>query len=233
MLRIFIAGALALFSGAAAADADRPELDCAKIKNYAAAGDKAYKAKQYEKARDSYTEQVGWSETCELPDSLIATAYNNVALTWMRQGDYLKARAWLLIDEQDAKSQFNLALIKDKIAALPQSASPVGEYWEYAGKGMWNSYVVSAAGKEYKVNFDGVWAGLAAMYYGPNLGSLEGKTAIVNGQGVLQQRDGDNDEWGNCDVTLNFTPRGLTTHVTGDCGFGHNVSAAGDYIRVQ
>ncbi|RRZ97203.1 tetratricopeptide repeat protein [Erwinia sp. 198] len=224
---------MGLFSTIAAADADHPETDCAKIKNYAAAGDKAYKAAQYEKARDSYTEQVGWSETCELPDSLIATAYNNVALTWIRQGDYLKAKAWLLIDEKDAKSQYNLALIKNKIASLPQPATPVGEYWEYAGRGMWNSYVVSAAGKEYKVNFDGVWAGLAAMYYGPNIGSLEGKAAIVNGRGVLRQREGGNDEWGNCDVTLKFTPMALTTSVTGDCGFGHNVSAAGHYMRVN
>ncbi|WP_380180045.1 tetratricopeptide repeat protein [Kalamiella sp. sgz302252] len=232
MLRIFLAGSLAIFSMAAAADAEHPEIDCAKIKNYAAAGDKAYKAKQYEKARDSYTEQVGWSETCQLPDSVIATAYNNVALTWIRQGEYLKAKAWLLIDEKDAKSQYNLALIKEKIAALPQPASPIGEYWEYAGRGMWSSYVISAAGKEYKVNFDGVWAGLAAMYYGPNIGSLEGKAAILNGQGVLRQRDGD-DEWGNCDVKLSFTPMSLATSVTGDCAFGHNVSAAGHYVRVK
>ncbi|MDN4625599.1 MULTISPECIES: tetratricopeptide repeat protein [unclassified Erwinia] len=231
MLRAITAGVLMVSPMMAFADADHPEIDCMKIKNYAAAGDKAYKAKQYEKARYSYTEQVAWSESCQLPDSAIAVAYNNVALTWIRQGDYRKAKAWLLIDEKDAKSQYNLGLIKEKLAALPQPASPAGEYWEYAGKGMWNSYSISAEQDHYKINFDGVSPGLMAMYYGPNIGSLEGKATIQNGRGVLQQRE--EGDWGNCDVTLLFTPMDLTTQVNGDCGFGHNVSAAGHYIRVE
>ncbi|WP_338576821.1 tetratricopeptide repeat protein [Erwinia sp. E_sp_B04_9] len=234
MSRLTLAVALLLVSGTALADADHPEADCAKIKNYAAAGDRAYKAKQYDKARDSYIEQVGWSETCQLPDSVIATAYNNVALTLIRQGQYSKARAWLMIQEQDAKSQYNLNLIKEKLAALPAPAGPEGEYWQYAGRGMWNSYVIKKAGKKYTLNFDGVYAGLMAMYYGPNIGSLQGDVAIADNQGVFHQGSETSAESeSQCDISLTFTSESLTTRVGGDCGFGHNVSAQGEYRRVQ
>lgn len=222
---------LLLFATAAFADENHPEEDCANIKNIAAAGDKAYKAKQYEKARDRYMEQVGWTQSCQLPDSALATAYNNVALTWIRQGDYRKAKFWLMIDAQDKKSQYNLGLIKDKLAALPQPTSPAGEYWEYAGMGMINSFVVVPAGKGFRVNFDGVRPGLRAMYFGPNIGSLEGKTTISNHQGVVKQQ-GD-DDYGRCSVTMNFAPEQLKTTVEGDCGFGYGVSAQGEYQRVE
>lgn len=74
-----------------------------------------------------------WSEGCQLDDKTVATAYNNVALTWMRQGEWRKAQAWLTINPNDAKSIYNLGLIKEKLAALPKSDSPAGEYWNYAG----------------------------------------------------------------------------------------------------
>lgn len=234
MPRLTLAVALLLVSGTALADAENPQADCAKIKNVAAAGDRAYRAKQYDKARDSYIEQVGWSETCELTDGAIATAYNNVALTLIRQGQYGKARAWLMIQEQDAKSQYNLHLIKEKLAAIPAPTGPEGEYWQYAGRGMWNSYVIKKAGKMYHLSFDGVAPGLMAMYYGPNLGSLQGDVAIADNQGVYQQGDETSVESdGQCKVGLTFTADSLTTKVNGDCGFGHNVSAEGKYRRVQ
>ncbi|WP_158782165.1 tetratricopeptide repeat protein [Pantoea sp. BAV 3049] len=232
MFRMPLSAALMLCSVTAFADASSPNPECANIKNYAAAGDKAYKAKQYDKARESYTQQVGWSESCQLSESAIATAYNNVALTWVRQGQYLKAKAWLMINEKDAKSQYNLGLIKDKLTALPQPTGPAGEYWLYAGKGMWNSYEVKAVKEEkYKVAFDGVYAGGNAMMYGPNIGGLEGGVAIKDNQGTYQQPDIGNEP--GCAVSMNFTPASLQTSVKGDCGFGFNVRAEGDYVRVK
>ncbi len=234
MIRVALLTVLALMSSVAVADQDHPEVDCAKIKNYAAAGDRAYKAGQYEKARDSYTDQVGWSETCELSEAAIATAYNNVALTWIRQGEYLKARAWLMIKKDDPKSQYNLNLIKDKLAALPAPAGPAGEFWQYAGRGMWSSYIISKKSGKYHLIFDGLYPGLMGMYNGPNMGSLEGDVIIANNKGVFhQQEEGSTDDFGQCEVSMNFGADTLTTSVKGDCGFGHNVSADGKYLRVK
>jgi hypothetical protein len=47
-------------------------------------------------------------ETCRLDDKFLATAYNNVALTLIRLGDYRKASAWLSIAPDDPKSIYNL-----------------------------------------------------------------------------------------------------------------------------
>lgn len=58
-------------------------------------------------------------------DSAIATAYNNVALTWIREGEWRKARAWLTLRPNDSKSIYNLKLIKDKLSALPPPVSVV------------------------------------------------------------------------------------------------------------
>lgn len=77
----------------------------------------------------------------------MATAYNNVALTWMRQGEWRKAQARLTINPNDAKSIYNLGLIKEKLAALPKSDSPAGEYWNYAGLATWETLIVKPTEK--------------------------------------------------------------------------------------
>lgn len=53
--------------------------------------------------------------------------------------------------------------------------------------------------------------------------AIEGDTAIFS-----------SDEYGQCKITVKFVKRGtieVTQEGTGDCGFGHNVSAAGIYKK--
>jgi hypothetical protein len=51
----------------------------------------------------------------QLDEQKIALAYNNVALTYVHEGNYLKARAWLSILPNDKKSIFNLGKISDDV----------------------------------------------------------------------------------------------------------------------
>ncbi|GAB3461358.1 tetratricopeptide repeat protein [Azotobacter salinestris] len=125
------------------------EADCLTIASYSAQGGDHYRQRDYAKARELYEQQAAWSESRQLDDARIATAYNNVAVTYIREGDYLKARAWLQLMPDDSKSVHNLGLIEDKLpAALAEvSASAEGEYWQYAGKSLWNVIRIGREGK--------------------------------------------------------------------------------------
>ena len=100
------------------------EADCNKIKRFAINGDKEFKLKQYTKAREEYESQVAWAESCESHEIKVATrygsttAYNNVALTYIHEGKFLKAKAWLDIAPNDKKSIFNQKKIKKKYKIL-------------------------------------------------------------------------------------------------------------------
>lgn len=222
-------------SSAYAVDEQQQANDCKKIATYALSGQKLYDAGDYAKARDSFIEQVGWSESCQLPDTAIATAYNNVALTFIKQKDFLKAKAWLLINDQDKKSQYNLGLIKNDLAKLAKIKSPVGEYWQYAGKGAWNSVAVEAKDQQYRIQFAGLYMGMMAMYYGPNIGEFETIRPIKNGKATWKESAEDymKGEQG-CVVDMAFSPDKVTlTTSQGQCGFGHNVVADGEFLRVK
>lgn len=226
---------LALVSGMAHAEFsdERLEADCAKIPTWASQGETFYKAKNYGKAREAFVRQVAWSENCGLDDKLIATAYNNVALTWIRQGEWRKARAWLMLTPDDEKSVYNLALIKDKLDALSQSG-PAGEYWRYAGLASWNVLQVKPAAKkaDYQIDFQGYYMGLMGLYSGPNMGEFSERVTIQDDKAIVAIREGD---YLHCDISLTFSPETIdaeTDDVTG-CGFGMNVTADGHYLRVD
>ncbi|HWV15776.1 MAG TPA: hypothetical protein VN030_10110 [Cellvibrio sp.] len=209
--------------------------DCAKIKVYAAEGDKFYKQKNYKKAREFYESQVGWSETCRLESEKMATAYNNVALTYIHEGAYLKAKAWLQIMPDDKKSIFNLGLIKDKLpaASLAAAASPSGEYWSYAGKSLWDTITINKENTKYAITFAGYYAGINALYFGPNMGEFSTLLSIENGHADYMMAEDDSHL--DCVYHFSFARDSLAlTRVSGDsCGFGQNVSAEGNYIKVR
>ncbi len=228
---------LLLTSGFAHAEITEEQLeaDCAKIPTYASQGEAFYKAKNYDKAREAFKRQVMWSEGCVLDDKAIATAYNNVALTWMRQGEWRKARAWLMISPDDAKSVYNLSLIKDKLAALPAPNSVAGEYWQYVGMASWSTLIVKPVKKtsDYQIDFQGYYFGLMGLYSGPNMGEFSEKVTLKNNKGVVAIREGDDI---HCDIPLSFSPEAVDLSGNGnslDCGFGMNVSADGHYVRVD
>ena len=208
--------------------------DCAKVPTYASQGEQFYKAKNYAKAREAFEKQVTWSEGCRLDDKTVATAYNNVALTWMREGQWRKAQAWLMINPNDAKSVYNLGLIKDKLAALPKNDSPAGEYWNYAGLASWETLVIKPTEhkSDYQVDFQGYYFGMMALYYGPNMGEFSELVTLKNDKGVIALREGD---YIHCDISLTVTPEGIDARTDDpqNCGFGMNVSADGHYLRVD
>lgn len=218
-----------------AVDEAQMAADCKKISSYATAGQKAYDKGDYSKARESFIEQVSWSESCQLSETAIATVYNNVALTYIKQKDFLKARAWLLLDARDKKSQYNLGLIKSELATLAKNESPAGkewqgEYWQYAGKGAWNTVGVAAKNGQYQIEFSGLYMGMMGMYYGPNMGEFSLSSPIKNGKAVYSNKDyGD-----GCQIDMLFKADSVQlTSTHNDCGFGHNVYADGEFIKVS
>ncbi|WP_145146039.1 hypothetical protein [Pseudomonas duriflava] len=72
---------------------EQVEADCRNISNLAAQGDRFYRQSRYAKAREFYEQQVAWSQSCQLDESAMATAYNNVALTYAHEEAFLKAKA--------------------------------------------------------------------------------------------------------------------------------------------
>ncbi|RYY79324.1 MAG: tetratricopeptide repeat protein [Moraxellaceae bacterium] len=223
--------------------------DCKKITRYARAGQKAYNAGHHTQARAFFEDQAAWSHACRvlfqgeqagfsISDSAVATADNNVALTYIRQKDYLKARAWLMINADDKKSQYNLNLIKDELAKLDASRpskSPVGEYWQYAGNGAWNIVGVKQKGTQYQISFSGLYMGMMSMYYGPNMGEFTTLSPIKNGRAVWKESETEGLAAGEgCIVEMAFKPERVTLKTTqGECGFGHNVRADGEFLRAS
>jgi len=208
--------------------------NCLKISEYSAEGERYYKHKQYAKAREQYERQVGWSESCQLNEDKIAMAYNNVALTHVREGHYLKARAWLNILPRDKKSIFNFSKfsgdIKNSVEKL--SAKSDAQYWQYAGASLWNTIIVKPQGEKYKFDFQGYYAGLMAMYYGPNVGEFSTVLKVDNGKAQYAMSG---DDEGNCVYDFDIEKDLMTVKRTAGnwCGFGHNVGAEGVYHRVE
>ncbi|ROP62726.1 hypothetical protein EDF81_1233 [Enterobacter sp. BIGb0383] len=239
-----VLGTLALMALPFAAQAELTEAqiaaDCAKISDYAKQGEQFYKAKNYPKAREAFQQQAAWLEQCEWPKdnpnkALMATAYNNIALTWVRQGDYRKAQAWLQIMPEDKKSVYNLSRIQDKLRALPKPASAAGEYWQYVGRGLWEILTLKPEGKHtYLAGWEGYHFGLMGMYSGPNLGEFAQKVTIKAGKGAIRIAEEGIYE---CTISLTLAPDAQSLELKTDdptnCGFGHNVSADGTYLRVK
>ncbi|WP_071870273.1 hypothetical protein [Atopomonas hussainii] len=212
---------------------EQERADCLKIKSFAATGDKHYKLKKYSKARKQYEQQAAWSESCQLDVSQIATAYNNVALTYIHEADFLKANAWLEIEPNDKKSIFNASKISKKLKkSIDDLANnPEGQYWQYAGKSLWSTITVKKSDSKYHFNFNGYYAGLMAMYYGPNIGEFSTTLELINGKArYIMSED---DDYFNCTYDFTITDETLTVErISGDsCGFGHNVSAEGVYYK--
>ncbi len=208
--------------------------DCEKISHYAQAGDAAYRQQNWSRAVDDYTAQAAWSEFCRLPRASIAMAYNNIALALLRVGEPLKARAWIALVPEDNESVANLALLQPALAGLQPAlaASPRGEYWRYAGLGVWSSVSVQPEGERWRIAFSGYYMPAMGMYYGPNRGDFSAVETIVAGRAVYRQDDRDAEA--SCRVELAFTPERVHLDtVAGDCGFGMNVRASGDFIRVS
>jgi len=211
------------------------EADCKKIKDFAVNGDKYYKLQKYAKARKEYEQQAAWAESCELDDIKTAIAYNNVALTYIHQNEYLKAKAWLNIAPEDKKSIFNLNKMKSQLkkSTLKLSSVPEGEYWQYAGKSLWNVIIIKKENRKYRFDFSGFYASPMTMYYGPNMGEFSTVLDIKKGRAQYSMAE-DKEDYLDCIYDFFIKEDTLTVErISGDsCGFGHNVSADGVYLKV-
>jgi tetratricopeptide (TPR) repeat protein len=228
---------VSLFSTYALADFDDVlAKECPKIKNYIAKGGDFYQQKNYPKAREQFKLQAGWGETCRLADSEIATAYNNVALTYLNEKQYLKAKAWLRLMPEDKKSIFNLSVNNSKINAAQQVAnqSITGEYWRYSGAGIWDSIIVEQIKDQYKIHFDGYRVNQMTMYWGPNMGMFEVILPVDNNLAKFDQRLFE-DNYGGCvfDFEFSLGQIKVTEEMIGTCGFGMGVYAGGTYVKVS
>lgn len=226
------------YANAVGQDMDIEKEMCAKLPVVIKNGDESYKAGEYAKARDYFTEQVSLSEGCGYiygkPDkAAIITAYNNVALSYIKEGDKLKALAWLSLAPDDKKSKFNYGLLKN----MSSSVGPdmVGTYWKYAGLGGWNVASVEKQGNDYLISLNLLYLGLRGMASGPNIGDISQVVTMKDDEGLIKLTG----EEGNCEISIRFIDKdnGVLKIDTNpdrkECGFGHNVYANGDFIRVS
>lgn len=226
------------FSYAAESGSEIEKEMCAKLPEVIKKGNESYKAGEYAKARDYFTEQVSLSEGCGYvygkPDQTATiTAYNNVALSYIKQGEKLKALAWLSLAPNDKKSKFNYGLLKSMPA--PVGPDMVGTYWQYAGFGSWNVASVEKQGNGYLISLNLLYFGLMGLAYGPNIGDISQVVTMKDDKGLIKLTG----EEGNCEISIKFIDKdnGMlkldTNPERKECGFGHNVYAYGDFIRVS
>ncbi|MFQ2426742.1 tetratricopeptide repeat protein [Aeromonas caviae] len=226
------------FSYAAESGSEIEKEMCAKLPEVIKKGNQSYKAGEYAKARDYFTEQVSLSEGCGYvygkPDQTATiTAYNNVALSYIKEGDKLKALAWLSLAPNDKKSKFNYGLLKSMPA--PVGPDMVGTYWQYAGFGSWNVASVEKQGNGYLISLNLLYFGLMGLAYGPNIGHISQVVTMKDDKGLIKLTG----EEGNCEISIKFIDKdnGMlkldTNPERKECGFGHNVYAYGDFIRVS
>ena len=211
---------------------------CAKIKSYAATGQKFYQQQQYKKALDQFNHQAAWTEFCASNANLSGVkigpkdfeiAQNNVGLSYAKLGQPLWAKVWFQLDPTSKISQFNLK----QLAAPPISSDFSGQYVNYAGYGAWNSITVRKKNQHYQIQYDGLYMGIRSLIYGPNTGEFNLSIPINTLQARYKYED--------CSIDLKFKSNsqyGQFIEVKQDsrnsfCGFGHNVNAAGIYQKVE
>lgn len=208
---------------------------CAQVKSYAHSGKRYYDRQQYPQALTQFKHQAAWSAFCliNMPESNIQitqrdveVANNNVGLTYLKLKQPQWARAWFLRDPESKISQFNL---KQLPARVQSTAHDLSGYYVYpSGLGQWNSLTVEKNKSNYSIHFEGYYFGLRGLIYGPNMGTFNIDMPLKSDLAQFQT-DG-------CKIQLQFQNNRIMVTQDGDaadCGFGHNVYAAGDYLKVE
>lgn len=211
---------------------------CSKVKQYALLGKKYYDQEQYSKALEQFQDQATWTPFClmnedvsgiKLSERDVEIANNNVGLSYAKLAKPLWAKAWFLRDESSKASQFNLSKLP-----LPKTSSDLsGTYVSRSGFGQWDTIHVKKNKNKYKIDFEGYYFGPYGLIYGPNMGEF-GTSMSSSTKEATYRYEG-------CTIYLNFAfNHKLGQHITvaensgeSGCGFGHNVSASGTYIKVE
>ncbi|WP_312585761.1 hypothetical protein [Acinetobacter sp.] len=210
---------------------------CSQVQNYANNGKKFYDQKQYQKAIEQFKQQAAWSSFCAMnvedggtafSERDITTAFNNVGLSYAKLGNPQWARAWFSVYPKAQSSQFNLK----QLPAPEKPKNLAGKYVRYAGFGEWNTMEVKRTSNAYQIEFNGFYMGLRSLIYGPNLGGFSTRMPLNKIQTNYSVED--------CKIDLKFqfsAQSGQQIVVNSSnpmsCGFGHNVSAEGAYLKVE
>ena len=166
------------------------------------------------------------------PYKLAVTAYNNLALAYLKKHEYMWARAWTLValqwEKDNQAAQFNLRKIEQQLDPGKWPRTTAGEYVQYAGHATWQSIIVKPVSSGIKFCFSGLWWGLGE---GPSgIGELTATVPIEENRAEYRST-----EYGDCRISMHFSAEKLVVQQPDDaeCGFGHNVSADGTYYRVS
>ncbi|MDR1890399.1 MAG: hypothetical protein LBQ81_13695 [Zoogloeaceae bacterium] len=207
---------------------------CARIQKYNDIGAQYYRQKAYALAREAFINQAALADFCSINQSTtehqMAIAYNNVALTYLRQQKYAWAFAWANLLPGDKNSRYNLEQIRPHLVTWPKKIA--GTYVQYAGMGAWSVVTVRQNGKSYDIGGELLRMGINSLMYGPNMGDF-GVSMPLN-QRVAHYRP-DNDSEADCEISVRFGDNRLELKTTGDafdCGFGAGVHAGGTFLRV-
>ena len=210
---------------------------CSQVQSYANNGKKFYDQKQYQKAIAQFKQQAAWSSFCAMnvedggtafSERDITTAFNNVGLSYAKLGKPQWARAWFSVFPNTKASQFNLK----QLPAPEKPKNFAGKYVRYAGFGQWNTMEVKPVSNAYQIEFNGLYMGLRSLIYGPNMGEFLTPMSLNKAQANYSVED--------CKIDLKFQFNAqigqqivVNSNNPMSCGFGHNVSADGMYLKVE
>ncbi|MCP0911326.1 MULTISPECIES: hypothetical protein [Acinetobacter] len=211
---------------------------CSKVKSYANNGKKFYDQKHYQQAIAQFKQQAAWSSFCEMnrdeaktsfSEQAITTAFNNVGLSYSKLGKPQWARAWFSVYPDAKSSQFNLK----QLPPPKKDTELAGTYVQHAGFGAWSTLKIVKQQQHYAIEYEGLYMGLRSLIYGPNLGGFNTTMPLNKTQAQYRSEDC------KIDISLGFDAklgsRAVLKQNSGDsgCGFGHNVSAAGVFLKVE
>ncbi len=189
---------------------------CSKVKSYANNGKKFYDQKHYQQAIAQFKQQAAWSSFCEMnrdeaktsfSEQAITTAFNNVGLSYSKLGKPQWARAWFSVYPDAKSSQFNLK----QLPPPKKDTQLAGTYVQHAGFGAWSTLKIVKQQQHY-ANTTMPLNKTQAQYRSEDckIDISFGFDAKLGSRAVLKQNSGDS-----------------------GCGFGHNVSAAGVFLKVE
>jgi len=224
-----------LLLGFAQAKMPPPRLSCKSAASCNELGTQAFKQGDLATAIQLFRLQVGYAEDVQ-SEKESAVAYNNLAVAYIRERDYLRALAWtrlaLHVDPENEAAKHNLAEIQEGVAQYRWPTGVEGTYVQYAGRTQWNSLCVSKTGDMgFQFRLLAYRMGAAWRRYGPAaIGDVKGEATLTT-DGKAQYTGGG--DFPSCRIEMKFTSDGVTLEQQGDCGFGYGVRVAGRYERIS
>lgn len=165
-------------------------------------GSEAYQAGRSNEASALFSRQIDFAETDqrdagdgdEKAQRARDLALNNAALAQLQGGECRKAAAYLgLADPQARATQANLRQLQKRCAAPAAATSLIGDYWQYAGHGAWNTITLRPTGDE-TLSLDAFWMRISRgpldLYGLAAFGELTEVAVVVDGANATGRYEG-------------------------------------------